>query len=430
MTSGRVAGIALLLCCISTHSVAKDNYSDLDFEVRSPFESQVARTNFKKCYEKTTDEELKNLKRIVLWKYGFSDHTGCPPGTSDCDPTTTFFRLRRTIHTDASEGNPSRVEAAVGSQGDHSCTSPREFSDFSANISRKEAAYSVHGRQRKRVCVPFDGSWTVGEGTADISFGGRIATSDLNIRPFKLITNERGRLLGIFDGNLVGALLAATFLDFLPAFSALLVTFQFHELTANLSGRDFLGTGLNLMHDIENSPLGKIGSVGNYEIVFKTQIEDSGFLLTGDDLKVEVFQDGFKPKYLENEFRIVRKLEIDFLKSLSEVGPEKYTVKRGDNLWNLAKQKYGDGRFYLYLESYAGRKKGSALRVGEVLKLPRWYELCEKLKTNGLLVREHESLWLKGKAGQIPYDLKRVTNRSNNPNLIFPHEILSVAPAP
>ena len=142
-----------------------------------------------------------------------------------------------------------------------------------------------------------------------------------------------------------------------------------------------------------------------YRVDLHTVVEESGFRRQGDNVDIQFLQDGYLPKFAETSVKQYRKLEIDFLRSLSEVGPELYTVQPGDNLWDLTGEKFGDPRLFLLIADYAGIRP-EKLQVGDVLKLPRWYELCQKLKPNKLFVRDNQSLWAKAEAGEIPFDFR------------------------
>ncbi len=417
-----VAGLAgvLIQTCQTT---AQPIYSPNDFVVVEPFATETARDNFRKCYPETTDAQKNALARLTSWGYTFTPHLGCPPDSPQCDVSTTYFRLRRILSTNAPEASPPNVYAAIRANEDSSCTSPREYSNYSSNITLKQASYQFSYRARKRLCA-LGGSVTVAEGTGDVVTGYNIQ-SDFSLTPFSRVSNEQGKFLGLFKGGLAEAIVTVALGGLIGLAPAIAVAAVSHDMLSNLDPQNFAGAGIDILRDIEASPIGEIGGVGSFKIDLKTKNDESGFRASGNQVTIDIVQDGYKPTYLQSHFLAIRKTEIDFLKSLSEIGPEEYVVQKGDNLWDITKRKYGDPRLFVLIADYSSLKLRK-LDVGEVLKLPRWHELCEKLKPNQLFVRYNDSLWKKAKAGQIPFDFKRVQHRSKNPNLIFPYEELVV----
>ncbi|RVE96408.1 hypothetical protein CN172_20490 [Sinorhizobium meliloti] len=397
---------------------------DPNLEVYAPFHAEIAREHFKSCYPETTEEQLDALSRIGYWGYAFFEHTGCPPGVN-CNPNVTFFRLHRRISIDASEANPPHVFSQIRSAERQSCTSPREMNNLQASISKKKAEYTFQARQRSRVCPPWGGSWTVAEGTADIRIGYRLG-DDLSLTPYKEITNERGRLLGFLDGSLAQSIIMLAFGHLSAVIPIVAIELARKDLIDRLRSNDFLGAGVNLAQNVVKGPVEDLGELGPYAIEFQIDIPNTGFERTGSQVNLIVHQDGYRPTYLREHFLDIRRTEIDFLKSLSEVGPAQYHVRTGDSWWSITKEHYKDPRLFIMIAEY-NQRAPDMLRVGETVQLPRWYELCQKLKPNKLFVRDGQTLWEKRQLGDIP-SAASVTTRSGNPNLIYPYEELKVQP--
>jgi len=402
-------------------------FSDSDFEVLTPFASTMSQDNFRKCYPETTEEQVRSFSRISYWGYRFADHAGCPPTNPTCNPNTQFVRLRRTVDVAAPEARPADVFASIAAHSSDSCTSPREFGNFTADISLKRAAYGFNVRVRKRVCA-FGASMTVAEGRAHVTTGYNMQP-DFKLTSFHQVSGEEGEFLGLFKGNIAEFIITAA-LGGLPALVPMVaLEIVRHDLMSDLDGSNFLAAGINLAANVEQGTLGEISEIGTYRVDLHTVVEESGFRRQGDNVDIQFLQDGYLPKFAETSVKQYRKLEIDFLRSLSEVGPELYTVQPGDNLWDLTGERFGDPRLFLLIADYAGIRPGK-LQVGDILKLPRWYELCQKLKPNNLFVRDDQSLWAKAAAGEIPFDFDRVQHRSSDPDLIFPYEELVVQAEP
>lgn len=400
-----------------------------DFQVANPFVSDVARENFKKCYPDTTGEQLDAFKRIKSWGYQFGalPDGQCPPTAPDCNPKLSpFFHWRRTITFEADEGSPERVFAGARAIENGSCTKPVEVGGFASNIELKRVQYQWHVRGRKRICPPWGGSMTVAEGEADVVSGYNLQP-DFSMSPFGGVQNEQGSFLGITNGGIAQAIVALAFgsLDLVVPFVALEMTKN--DLLAKLKDQNFLSSGVNLSKYVSDGVFVQLNKAGHYEMSFRTNVSSSGFRLDGNALVLDYLHDAYVGSLFQRNAEQIRRLEIDFLTSLSEINPEMYTVKEGDNLWTLVGRKYGDPRLFMLIAEYNGQQP-RLLHVGEVLKLPRWHELCDKLKPSQLFVRDKESLWEKAKSGQIPFDFTKVLTRSRKKNLIFPYEELKLLP--
>lgn len=69
-----------------------------------------------------------------------------------------------------------------------------------------------------------------------------------------------------------------------------------------------------------------------------------------------------------------------------------HRIRAGDSLWDIAESVYGDGQYYRLLayRNALSPKTANQLRVGQVVKLPPYYDL---LLENEMLVQAGDTLW-------------------------------------
>lgn len=104
-------------------------------------------------------------------------------------------------------------------------------------------------------------------------------------------------------------------------------------------------------------------------------------------------------------------------------------VARGETLWSIAKQYYGDGQYYHYIESRNPQLAGRALRAGEHLRLTPVWAISNA--NDQWLVRTGESLWSIAQGSDIPFADLLISNsvRPGTPDLLYPRQILRVPPS-
>ena len=165
------------------------------------------------------------------------------------------------------------------------------------------------------------------------------------------------------------------------------------------------------------------------KVLYKTAEDESGFVFD-DGVKVQIVRIGFKGssdaglllRHFDKEF--VRQLE--FFESLSRVENVTHQVEEGDTLWDIAKNYYGDGKFFLYLLEKNKHLDQNLLSLGDQVEVPRWKELCEDINTNLNLVSRGDSLWnmiSNDRIDRMP-DISKL--RSGNKSIIYPLEIITI----
>lgn len=397
-----------------------------EMKVVDPLQSELAQRNFKSCFQDVTREELDALKVVSLWKYNFSPIEGCPPTSPECNPKVKYFRVDRTIQLKHNDMTYSRVQDTVNAQNNGSCTSPREMGQVRRTLTTKQIRFDVKARERARVCPFWGGSWTVFEGTADVVFGYNFAPN-FGLVPFNRVESREGEFFGFMSGDFAKFLMVTMF----PS-APLLITFaavKMEDINDKLDELNFMGIGVDLTRAFRKGPLSDLAGIPLVKLNFATNDQTTGFRDGGSYAFVEINQvDYINTESILDNTKLFLQTEVDFLRQIGEVTPTEYTVKKGDNLWNITKAHYRDPRLHLFVAKYAGAE-GRVLRPGETLTLPKWHELCEKLKPQGLFVRQGQSLWAKARAGEIPSDLSLVKTLSGNAALIYPFEELEVVEA-
>jgi hypothetical protein len=116
-----------------------------------------------------------------------------------------------------------------------------------------------------------------------------------------------------------------------------------------------------------------------------------------------------------------RKQEIEFIRELAIPSPRTYVTRRGDNLWQIAKEFYMDPRIYIHLEDLNLMRK-KPLPIGRSITLPLLYELCADVAINDSLVRPTDTIEkIRSRHGAAFHPRAR-DFRSGSLNLIYPYE--------
>ena len=387
------------------------------YEVTNPFSDPISREHFGVCYPETPKDELNALSNIERYAYNISLIEGCPPTSPNCNPKFKFFRGQRRTTVSLADMRPSRARSIAESLASGGC-SPTSVSGFSQSISSRSVRYQVHVEHTERICT-FLGDLTVGSGSADIQIGFDL-TPDLRIVPYQAVFNEH-RSVNIF-GAIMGTLVGSTIVGGGAAAAGMTAIFTTRQL--NWSSPNFLGLGIRTTSI--GRPLQHLSEGDLEPMRYQLEEAETGVRLTGDDLTLSIVQSGYLRRELMSPYDQMRQFEIEFIKALPEIDPEIYIAKPGDSLWGIVARRFGDGRLMTFVARYAGMERPRELRAGEVVKLPRWYEICQRLRPKSLLVKEGESMWSKARDGQIPFSFSRIDHLSNDPNLIYPFEELEV----
>ncbi|WP_147384060.1 LysM peptidoglycan-binding domain-containing protein [Noviherbaspirillum sedimenti] len=394
-------------------------------EVKFPFATETARTNFSKCFPDVSKNDLSKMANISKYGYKeFSEPLACPPGVSDCKPGIHFFRSTRFIEFVAPNLRPSKFRSILlGNEGGN-CSYDR-FKNISTTVSRNTIIHRFSPFHQERKCVR-GAKFDVWDTSADVTLT-VVLNNDFSLSSSHSVGNAKQKFFGVFNSSHLGGLVSPILMGFASTVSVPVMLNMLSTPSGLNFGTDsnFAKTGINL-HAYSNLQK-KLDALGHRPVTdYQTIRERSGFFQEGDEVSIEVIQAAYALELIRKDFINVRKIEIDFLSSLNEVAPKEYTVAPGDNLWKIVKAHYLDPRLYPVVAELAGLRNLQRLVPGQTLSLPRWQQLCEKLGGNPEAVLPRESLWLKASRGQIPRDLRRVKTLSGRPSLIYPLEVLRV----
>lgn len=400
--------------------------------VDQPFLTQTARNNFSQCFPSVTAENLLRLKNIK--KYGYIDFpppTDCT--TPGCRPALKEFTSTRVIEFDASQFNPATIKNSIYSLEGGDCSYNRIL-NYNSTLTKNRISYNFTPFHKERACnygVIFDKGSAQADITVSIDllpdFSIKTNTTKSNIK------NDNNFSFGsIFADVLLGGILLGPTGIFIGAVAIPEISRSVLSNSDNFGGSkfdaDLSSTGVNLYaYSNVQKKLDKLGlstPLGPYLI----NREQSGFNIDNNNVTVQVIQSAQVLDIMRKDFIDARFFEIAFLSSLNEVDGKTYTVKKGDNLWNIVKNEYMDARLFILVAQANKLKKNQALLPGSILTLPRWHDMCRQLGGNPTAVLKGESLWMKANLGQIPKNLKKVKTYTGRKSLIYPLEILQVAP--
>jgi hypothetical protein len=206
-----------------------------------------------------------------------------------------------------------------------------------------------------------------------------------------------------------------------------------------------LGTGAGFV--VVNEKLNQVGD-RDFFIEFKIPELDkeSDWIQKDKTGKFLYEKPGFEARGAEYGLVLVSKSELQLRRSdacvawkkLKQIAvfndrtnfPRVVQVRQGENLWKIAEAAYGDGRFFSVIAD-ENRLKGSALKVGQSVRLPQLQEFFGE----GIGVSRKDTLWgiatkeMNG-PGDVPALYKTNKERISTPDLIYPLQRLERPPAP
>jgi hypothetical protein len=355
----------------------------------------------------------------------FPEAQECSAEFPDCKKGTKIFQATRVVSFLARDLNSSAIRSQLRSVEGGECAFTR-INNYAFSATRNQLNYSFSPMHQDRACnfgIVIDKS----RSSADVTITATL-NEDFSIKSVPNVRNQRSNFGGIF-GDLVNTLLDSPLAKLAKQVGIPnLVNVVLNQGNFGGNPRDFSfaksGIDLNAYSNVQQR-LDRLGTVVA-ATPYKTDRAASGFGTRGDDTVVEVFQRAYALELTRPHFIDVRKIEIEFLSSLSEVDPKQYVVKPGDNLWSLVRDEYLDARLHLLVGQMNGLDRTGTLKVGRTLQLPRWHELCRRLGGTPEAVQKGESLWLKASKGQIPRDVRSIRTYSGNSSLIYPLEVLHV----
>ncbi len=106
------------------------------------------------------------------------------------------------------------------------------------------------------------------------------------------------------------------------------------------------------------------------DIAKANNITNPGLIYTGQELIIP----DVAPIIVENETQTAeekRIQQIGMAQSQGAIFADKYTVQKGDNLWEIAVRSYGDGYRWVDIAKASKLENPSLIFVGNVLKIPR-----------------------------------------------------------
>lgn len=391
--------------------------------VDRPFFTNSSRMHFAQCFTETSQEDLERLKNITSYGYlDFPDATSCT--TSGCNPDLKEFKSTRVIRFDASQVSPETIVKSVHALEGGDCSYNRVLS-FSNSVSRNEIRYQYVPYHKERSCnygVIFDKGTAQADVTTTISLGTDFSTITTTSVTNKRTTNNFS-FGNAFTDALFGGLLLGPVGLFIGAVSIPEVQRDIEsKFSTSKFDINFAKTGINFYeYSKVQKRLDKLGHTTPLA-GYATDRPASGF--TNDAKQVEVFQSAQVLDLVRIDFIKTRDAELEFLRTLSEVDGKIYTVRPGDNLWKIVQREYLDARLFVFISDINKIKNRQTLKVGQVLTLPRWHQLCKYFGGNPEAVEKGESLWSKSKNGEISSDFRKIKTYSGKKDLIYPLEIL------
>ncbi len=390
--------------------------------VDAPFEKPVAVENLHKLMPELPTELDPLLPYIRRISYTWLWQPNCDI-PSMCDPrfvTKPHFRVIREFLLDISHFNTAFAQALSKSERD--ACSDLEFSNAALQyMTSIQIGYAANVSAHERHC----GTWPWGdEWSYDVaSASGRVRTSvnltvhhpdlegmtslgalEVSVAP-AVAEIDNKNLLGFIDaGSLLGKILTA-FIQ-LAKFELDLKTFRSFDLglsklmTFLESNRFEVGatyTSLHAARQVQSLPefLSQIEALGS--------INETYFL---DPAATSFVTHDNKPAILvssatllwEPRAKLYHAAKGEDLKTLRTLGdePSTHIVARGEGIWKIATNIYGNGQF-MYALAHANSNAGIArpLQPGEVLTLPARWQFLGLSKT---MIVPGDSLWKYWKA--------------------------------
>lgn len=418
--------IFLLICVLTSISPASAEESCIDDElcVDNPFRSDRAINDFLKCYPEYKDkpEIIKAMRKINRIKYSWKDAGFCPVETY-CRPGVKYFKGTRLTRVDAPYLSTATASGIANSFQQDGCSFSR-VSGFNHSVDRKEVKAGFSWRHQKRACDKHFGKHNICSSSAKIEYKGTF-TPDFSLSENLRIYDEDTKCFGLSVDALSVAFAAvgAGAFGAVGMLAGVLVADEISGAEA-FGTNSFLGEGVKL--DLASKISNSVGRADQYIMKYQRSYTDSGFIKQDDAGSLEYVEHGFLDDDFQIDYLRERKMEIKFLKELSAIGRPKYIIKRGDTLWQIARDNFGVAELYLVIEGING-VRGHELKVGQEIEIPLHHEVCESVRYSADVVRKGDTLTGKADKGEIPHEsIRAIIPRSGNIDLIYPFEILKV----
>lgn len=112
----------------------------------------------------------------------------------------------------------------------------------------------------------------------------------------------------------------------------------------------------------------------------------------------------------------------DLIAAIAKCEESTVEVKNGDRLWDIAKDKLGDGYAFLAIAARNHISPRSYLRPGTVLVVPSRCDLCKQRDSHDMALIGSALETLADAKGIPRHAVRQIKTLSGNPNLIYPYE--------